>query len=643
CEALQKDRLDTLQHVPGVPYEKAILKPWMLDAPHGKKAVWRLRFSVPPEQRHQPLVLEVDEYRVILQAYLDGRPVQFDKTYWGRAWEGGEGYLMLPPGSTRFTLFMQVQDLTHLYRNSFGHIRLRTAYFKEFFSLSKPKGGMVELKNRTFLPQQVTLRFWQEDYFGVPSNQTTIPVTLAPQQKKKLKLPSHLDLNKAWKNCFVLQRDSETSFEYWFYPDAEYFWHGRDQAVQLPKDGWQVLPVAEGTPFAFPLPKDGWQKVKLPYLVKISPRTTHRMWFYRKIKIPATWSHRHIRLFLPELRFKADVFIDGKKVGTVANWQLPGYLDLTGFVKAGSEHELALAVTDFIAALKPGIKVPPDGKFDVPSESLIAAVGHLPSGGKGGIPNIPELVASPRVFTDFAAVRTWVSAPRRIETRIAIRNTTRDKVAVEVRPTVYLRGKRILDLPARKVLLSAEATREITITKNWASPQLWTPEHPVLYELRVTLHDARSGQLIDLRRERFGFREIGIQGRFFTLNGKIVKLHGSGHITLNTWTWPVVPCPQAILRHHFKTRAFFMNGIDKNHLGDELGVFIKDENLSHNAHNGRRFDYQNPAMFNNLYSEMRAVYRFRPNHPSTFLWDVGNEVNFGGPGEAERMGELFKR
>ena len=86
-----------------------------------------------------------------------------------------------------------------------------------------------------------------------------------------------------------------------------------------------------------------------------------------------------------------------------------------------------------------------------------------------------------------------------------------------------------------------------------------------------------------------------------------------------------------------------MGGIEQLHLADELGIFVKSENLSHNAHHGERFAYQSPLTWERLYQEMYHVFRATCNSPANAFWDIGNECYFGQPGEAEKMGTLFAR
>ena len=81
--------------------------------------------------------------------------------------------------------------------------------------------------------------------------------------------------------------------------------------------------------------------------------------------------------------------------------------------------------------------------------------------------------------------------------------------------------------PEVPVSVAPGETREVETAAKWADPVLWgTPPfgEPVLYHLQSEL---RSGdQLVDRRYDRFGFRELWVEGNAFLYNGKPIHLMG---------------------------------------------------------------------------------------------------------------------
>ena len=65
------------------------------------------------------------------------------------------------------------------------------------------------------------------------------------------------------------------------------------------------------------------------------------------------------------------------------------------------------------------------------------------------------------------------------------------------------------------------------LSKTINNPELWTPETPILYKVKTSLIDTKTGQTIDQKIHKVGFRWFNFDGnKGFTLNGKPYKLRG---------------------------------------------------------------------------------------------------------------------
>ncbi len=633
----------------GVPLAEALSREAFAarGVPAGSAVWWRLTFDLPREADRAAAVLEFDESRPITALWLDGKKLALpDTSVSEQRWLGGEGVVHLPAveAGAAAELLIEARDLTHLYPNAIGRVRLRPATLDEAIRIGKPDDrGRVQVENRTAVEQRLTVEVRREDYFGTNLDTRRVELRLASGGSETVSLPdTRVDGGDLYKTVVQGVRNDERTLPYWWIPDGTRFTWQRREVLRL-GDDWETAPVPADPGFTTP-PADGWTRVDLPHQYVGKVYTTHRAWYRKRLTVPAAWAGKRVHLFVPVLRHRAEVFIDGKPLATIVNWDLPGTVDLTDAVTPGRQAELLLAVTDYVAALRPGTPEPADGSLAAPMESLAASVDHFNDGRVNlGLPAVPELLALPPVRTGFAAVRTRVTGERRIDATLELTNDTDRPAEVRVIATVLSRGEPVLTLDPQRVRLPANQTVTEDIGTPWSDPVLWRPEKPHLYELRVDLTDARTGKALDRRRERFGFREFGIDGRFFTLNGQRFKPHGSGHVYPNLNLWPVVPMATRIIRHHFKfSPDYHMGGVDRNHLADETGLLVKDENLSFNGHHARRYALDLDVTWDRLFREMRAVYRARPNHPSTMFWDVGNEINIEGPGEAERLSTLMQ-
>jgi len=75
-----------------------------------------------------------------------------------------------------------------------------------------------------------------------------------------------------------------------------------------------------------------------------------------------------------------------------------------------------------------------------------------------------------------------------------------------------------LPLNSRTFLLGPGDSQMVMLHRRWHDLRLWSPDDPHLYELRVTLSRTASGQLLDERTIRFGFREIWTEDGDIRLN-----------------------------------------------------------------------------------------------------------------------------
>ena len=150
-------------------------------------------------------------------------------------------------------------------------------------------------------------------------------------------------------------------------------------------------------------------------------------------------------------------------------------------------------------------------------------------------------------------------------------------------------------------------------------PELWSPEEPNLYTL-VT--EVRSGsESIDRYESRFGIRSIKFDSqRGFLLNGNQLKIKGTCCHQDHAGVGSAVPDAVQYFRIR-KLKEMGSNGLRTSHnpptpellnACDELGMLVLDET---------RMLASTPegmSQFTNLVRRDR-------NHPSVFMWSMGNE------------------
>ena len=180
-----------------------------------------------------------------------------------------------------------------------------------------------------------------------------------------------------------------------------------------------------------------------------------------------------------------------------------------------------------------------------------------------------------------------------------------------------------------------------------ASPRVWSPDDPYLYDLRVTLFD-RAGVALDEIQSYCGFRDIAVArdehgAPRLLLNGRALFQFGP----LDQGFWPdglyTAPSLDALrfdieavrrmggnmLRKHVKVEPELFYT-----LCDRLGVLVWQDMPSGNAD-------QSPEWRENFERELRELVRDRGHHPSIVMWVPFNEG--WGQHETERITALVEQ
>lgn len=155
--------------------------------------------------------------------------------------------------------------------------------------------------------------------------------------------------------------------------------------------------------------------------------------------------------------------------------------------------------------------------------------------------------------------------------------------------------------------------------------ELWDLKNPKLYTVTVQLLE--NGSVIDEDSRRIGFREAVFTPQGFSLNGKIVKLHGLDRHQMFPWVGQAMPArvqrqDVKILRHdlrcnivrtsHYPQSRHFLDACD------EMGLLVLEE-IPGWQHIGD-VAWQDVAVDN-----VRRMVRRDWNHPSIILW--GTRIN----------------
>jgi beta-galactosidase len=238
--------------------------------------------------------------------------------------------------------------------------------------------------------------------------------------------------------------------------------------------------------------------------------TLSAAWYQRCITVPQNWANRRIAIHAEYANSYAAVYVDGQRAGEI---RFPGgELDLTALCRPGG-HVLSLFV----------IAMPLEGVMLSYSDTFGASQvkGTVERRGLCGDVYLVGTPAGARL-TDIqvsTSVRKW-----EITFNAALANLTPD-TSYALRAQVSDNGQLVQSFTSKAFKSADLKDGRISFAESWKPGKLWdTTTTQNMYELRLSLVD-KAGKVLDAALpERFGFRELWIDGRDFYLNGSRIFL-----------------------------------------------------------------------------------------------------------------------
>jgi beta-galactosidase/beta-glucuronidase len=288
---------------------------------------------------------------------------------------------------------------------------------------------------------------------------------------------------------------------------------------QLTRPNWQSLdgtwqfqgygsPAAIAAPPAAPAPT-GQILVPYPMESPLSGVAHHDndSLYERTFTVPSGWgvgSGNHLLLHFGAIDYHAAVYVNGQLVATHTGGYTSFTADVTAALTASGPQQLIVAVTDTVDTSQPLGKqrLQPKGIFYSPSSGIWQPVWMEPVPAQ----HVDQLIVTPDTANDTIAVKVLsTSSPAgAVTATVSTSPQTADGGAAPVTGTPVATG-------------SGQANTDFTIKLPHA--RLWSPSHPFLYNLTVTLSGGGSTDSVG---SYFGMRTFGL-----------TKVHGIPRVTLN--------------------------------------------------------------------------------------------------------------
>ncbi len=387
-----------------------------------------------------------------------------------------------------------------------------------------------------------------------------------------------------------------------------------------------------------------WRKVDLPHDWAIEGpflaegpyggmgrlQTWGPVWYRKKLDIARGDRGRAIYLDVDGAMSHATVWLNGRLLG---GWPY-GYnswrLDLTPHVVPGGVNQLAIRLDN-----------PPESARWYPGSGLYRHV-WLVKTDPVHVGHWGTFVRTPQVSTQQATV----------ELDVAIDNGTDAPARVEVATDLFVldaegrrTGRAVARIARAQVSVPARGQATASGSAVIARPRLWGPRPQQVPHRHVAVTRLwRDGKLIDRYETRFGIRSVRFDpDQGLHVNGQPVRLQGvNNHHDLGALG--------AAFNYRAAERQLQMlqemgsNALRMAHnppapelleLADRMGLLVIDEIFDSWERKKTPLDFH--LVFPDWHeADLRAMLRRDRNHPSVFLWSIGNEVGeqYTGPAGA---------
>ncbi len=382
---------------------------------------------------------------------------------------------------------------------------------------------------------------------------------------------------------------------------------------------YAILPKGASTPAKY----DG--KILVPYPVESqlsgvgkTVGEDNELWYRRKFTIPSSWKGQNIHLNFGAVDWKADIWVNGVKVGGHEGGYSPFTLDMTDALKNG-ENELIVRVYD-------------------PSDK-----GTQPRG---------KQVDNPKGIWYTPVTGIWQTvwmepvAKNSIEKLKITPDVDGNRLLVEGAVT----GDGILDIAVfdngKQVAASKGMAGEVIEVEMPADVKLWSTETPHIYDLTATL--SKDGKIADKVGSYAAMRKVGMKRDDkgvirFMLNDKPIFHFGP----LDQGWWPdglyTAPSYDAMVYDIDETKDLGFNMIRKHvkvepelwyEYCDRNGILVwqdmpsgdkKKRWQNHNYHVGDEFE-RTPESDRQYRKEWLEIMENLHNHPSIVVWVPFNEA-----------------
>lgn len=365
------------------------------------------------------------------------------------------------------------------------------------------------------------------------------------------------------------------------------------QKVSIPHD-WAIagpfIPEADGNTAKLPWKGEGWYRYPLEW--------------------SKSYNDRVIYLLFDGVMAFPEVYVNGVLAGKWDYGYNSFYLDITKFLQPGKLNVIAVHAD----TRQHDSRWYPGGGIYRKVQLIALNPVHVDIWG--------VQVTTPVIKPDYADVNVITSIVNHTPTlfnEITVQFSILNEEGYEV-ATTTVNGK-----------LAASTRVDFEATLRMASPRLWDIDKGILYKMRTVVR--RGDVIVDEYVTPFGVRSMRFDADHgFYLNDKRVQLKG---VNLHHDHGPLGAAfyPRAMERQLQLLKGMGCNAIRNSHnvaapelleLCDKMGILVFDEIFD--KYDGKADITDTTAFASFAHRNVSNFVRRDRNHPSIFIWSVGNEI-----------------
>ena len=402
--------------------------------------------------------------------------------------------------------------------------------------------------------------------------------------------------------------------------------------------GWRYRDTASPDARARDFDDAGFARVCLPHTnVRLpwhsfSEKAFQFVSVYRRdLKLPANLDAKSVLLDFEGVMTATTVYLNGTRIGGYKGGYTPFSFDLTEALdKTGGRNVLVVEVD---SRERPDI--PPFGN----------EVDYLTFGGIYREVQLRVVPQRAHLENVFAMPKDVLSAHPTVEVRGYVRRASyspQHTGVLTLRATLH-DGDRVLatgtapvaaELPSlapnddagqalgAKPFADSDQPQAIVTLSKLGKVELWDLQTPRLYTVHTELLDGTT--VLDRQTRRIGFRDATFTDAGFSLNGKVIKLHGLDRHQTFPWVGQAMPARVQRKDAELLRRQYHCNIVRTSHYPqsrhfldacDEVGLLVLEEIPG--------WQYIGPLPWQDIsVDNVRRMIRRDWNHPSVILWGV---------------------